>query len=154
MPISRTEFNSKNTILFKTKLKSYSKLRGKPVDMSYVDMNKNDKLDMSWKRTGFSTARDIHDEPALSVSFDRIKEQLENMDQGEVATQSDLNSMQIKDVSVDYGTTVFTKTTINKTNTRALATLIDQLAPIGDNKGTAIDTNTGEFIIYSPKPES
>lgn len=151
MPINRADFNKQNTVLFSAKLKSFTAMRGKRTDRTFIDTSQNDRIDRDFARTGITTARDIYEEPCLSVSRKKLASQLDKMGQGSVALGSELGSVNITDVTVDWGTTVFTKTEITDRRPRRMESLIDDFAPIGENKQVAIDTEAGEFLIFSPK---
>jgi hypothetical protein len=150
MPVTAAAFNTANKIVYQTKIMHYNLNRGSGATADFIDLNHNGVVDSGFQKTGWTTARDLYNEPELTVSFQNMADQAKALGQGEVLTQEDLANIQIDDISVDWGTTVFTHTAVNHGNTRSLAALIPQLAPIGSNNACAINTETGEFYIYTP----
>lgn len=153
MSISAAAFNAANTIQFKAPIlvQDVNPREGEAVrDFCFIDVNNNHKVDREYQRTGFSTYRLTYTEPHLSVDPRTIAAQLKNQNQPEIVTQDELDA-KISDVTVDTGTTVFTKTQVRDANARPLEALIPTVAPLGKANKWAINTQTGEFIVYSPK---
>lgn len=153
MPISRANFNKENTILYKTKIIKTKVNRGSNEITDVIDINKNGRADTTYSRRGMWSHRDTYEEPSLTIPLARIKDQIETMDEGEVALQDDLANIQIQNLQVDFSNWTLVNTTVQGKRFRHAGSLINQVAPLGSDKGIAIDTQTREFLVYAPKSE-
>ena len=146
MPISRATFNKQNTVLFKAKVFDIGKSTH-----AAIDVDGNGDLTREVTTTGFASFVYTAQEPTLSVSLKTLKRQIHNMGKGSVATDSELSSVKALDITMNSGVFSKNRNQIKESNRRSLGELADELAPLGDNKQVAIDTDAQEFLIYTPR---
>lgn len=158
-PISSSDFKNNNQILFQTKIMqnvgwdftaNCGATHYRVGEFDVIDLNKNNKADSQYEKTGFTTYRQKFTEPSLVNDFTQLANYAKRYG-AEVITQDDVNDLQVETGGISSGTTVFTKTQLIHENPHSISSLVSELEPFEKGAKWAIDVASGEFMIYKPK---